>query len=242
MWVVDRKSFNLGLALALGFFALLLLIFAPVYGTAPDGSPLNGLQYADDLFNRLSKGSSNFIPQLREAVHDFRGQRIAVEIQLDTPERAALAHRLLGMAAQPVERSGGRLALQADLGEWMAWVLDDAEAMYANQGEVVRARYGSDERQVLETWWHVLKQTDRALKKARQVPQAELVHRVKNRAVETAYNFYNIPAEDVREAWPVLSGLLLFYLAYTIWWGFAIYFLFEGLGLTVRKTGAKKEV
>lgn len=242
MWVVDRRSFNRGLVLALGFFALLLLIFAPVYGTTPDGRALNGLQYADDLFNRLSKGSSNFIPRLREAVGEARGQRIAVEIRLDTPERVALAHRLLGMAGQQVERSGDRLALQADLGEWMMRVLDDAEAMYANQGERVRNRYGIDERQALETWWHVLKQTDKALKKARQVPQADLVHSVKNRAVETAYNFYGIPAEDVREAWPVLTGLLLFYLAYTIWWGFAIYFLFEGLGLTVKKAGAKKEV
>lgn len=242
MWVVDRKSFKLGLLLALGFFALLLLLFAPVYGTTADGRPLNGLEYADDLFNRLSKGSSNFIPQLRAAAREHRGQHIALEIELDSPERAVLAQRLLGLTGQQVKRSGNRLAIKADLGTWMMRVLDDAEAMYANQGEWVRNRYGIDERQALETWWHVLKQADKALKKAHQVPEADLVHSVKNRAVETAYNFYGIPAEDVREAWPVLSGLLLFYLAYTIWWGFAIYFLFEGLGLTVKKAGAKKEV
>jgi hypothetical protein len=39
-----------------------------------------------------------------------------------------------------------------------------------------------------------------------------------------------------------MTGLLLFYVMYTMWWGFAIFFLFEGFGLTMKKSKIKKEV
>jgi len=40
------------------FAGVLALIFSPIFG---DGR--NGLVYADDMFNKLSKGSSYFIPR-----------------------------------------------------------------------------------------------------------------------------------------------------------------------------------
>jgi hypothetical protein len=34
----------------------------------------------------------------------------------------------------------------------------------------------------------------------------------------------------------------VFYVVYTLWWGFAIFFIFEGIGLSMTKAKVKKEV
>ena len=44
---------------------------------------MNGLDFADDLFNKLSKGSSYFIPKLKEANKEFQGKAFAVAIHLE---------------------------------------------------------------------------------------------------------------------------------------------------------------
>jgi hypothetical protein len=36
--------------------------------------------------------------------------------------------------------------------------------------------------------------------------------------------------------------LLVFYLVYTLWWGFAIFYLFDGVGLSMKKARVKQEV
>ena len=39
----------------------------------------------------------------------------------------------------------------------------------------------------------------------------------------------------------VMVGLLLFYVLYTVWYGFAIFELFDGVGLTMKKSKIKQE-
>jgi hypothetical protein len=39
-----------------------------------------------------------------------------------------------------------------------------------------------------------------------------------------------------------MTGLLVFYVIYTMWWGFAIFYMFDGIGLTMKKAKVKKEV
>jgi hypothetical protein len=39
-----------------------------------------------------------------------------------------------------------------------------------------------------------------------------------------------------------MTFLLVFYVAYTMWWGFAIFYIFEGIGLSMKKAKVKKEV
>ena len=67
-------------------------------------------------------------------------------------------------------------------------------------------------------------------------------HHVTKKAVETAHNFYGIEAQKVTEKAGLMTGLLVFYVVYTMWWGFAIFYLFEGLGLTMKKAKVKKEI
>lgn len=83
---------------------------------------------------------------------------------------------------------------------------------------------------------------DKKFKKEKMIPEANLVSAVKKKAVETTYNFYGILPEKVSEKFGIMTGLLVFYVAYTMWYGFAIFFIFEGLGLTMTKAKVKKEV
>jgi hypothetical protein len=39
-----------------------------------------------------------------------------------------------------------------------------------------------------------------------------------------------------------MSLMLIFYVVYSLWWGYAILFLFEGLGLSMKRAKVKKEV
>ena len=61
------------------------------------------------------------------------------------------------------------------------------------------------------------------------------------KGVEVAFNFYGIEPQSVVSKAGILSFALVFYVIYTLWWGVAIFFLFEGFGLQM-KAGAKKEV
>ena len=65
---------------------------------------------------------------------------------------------------------------------------------------------------------------------------------VVTKAIEPAYNFYGFEAESAEKELYLVAGLLSFYVIYTVWWGFAIFFLFEGLGLRMEKAKERREV
>ncbi|KJU85505.1 hypothetical protein MBAV_002301, partial [Candidatus Magnetobacterium bavaricum] len=62
---------------------------------------------------------------------------------------------------------------------------------------------------------------------------------VVKKAVEPAYNFYGIQPQKVSDKILLMAGLLVFYVFYTIMWGYAIFFVFEGLGLSMKKAKHK---
>lgn len=233
--VHSTKHLARGSFLAAGFLAVLLLIFLPLF---PGGE--NGLEFADRMFNRLSKGSSNFIPGLVEQSRAYEGRPFVAEVPAEG--LPAPARGLLEAAGVVVMDSGPKLRLEGDLGRMLAAALEDAAAMYANDGPAVANRYGVDEREALVAWWGLLGRLNKALALEKKVPEAKIVSDVNKKAVEPAYNFYGIEAQSVKEKAGTMSALLVFYVLYTIWWGFAIFFIFEGLGLSMKKAKVKKEV
>ena len=48
------------------------------------------------------------------------------------------------------------------------------------------------------------------------------------------------PAKVSEHVW-LMSGMLLFYVLYTLWYGFSIFELFEGIGLAMTKSKVKQE-
>jgi hypothetical protein len=237
MVVKNKKPFSIGVVLALSFFGVLLFIFSPVFG---DGK--NGLVYSDDMFNKLSKGSSYFIPKIAKNNEKFSGTAIAATIKFDKPEQGAGAAKLLAAAGVEVKNAGAEVTVNGNLGALMAKVLQDSDDMFKNDGKKVADRYGVDEKEAMTMWWNVLKVMDKELKKQGKIEDAKIVSDVMKKAVEPAFNFYKIEAQKVTEKAGIMTGLLIFYVAYTMWWGFAIFYLFDGVGLTMKKAKVKKEV
>jgi len=62
------------------------------------------------------------------------------------------------------------------------------------------------------------------------------------KGIEPAYNFYKIEPQSIFDKAFTATSLLVFYVVYTIWWGFGIFYLFDGLGLSMKKAKVKQEV
>jgi len=73
---VDKKHLSMGLTLLISFIGVLILIFAPIYGEG-----MNGLEYSDELFNKLAKGSAYFIPKVTKDIEKFKGKPFDVTIE-----------------------------------------------------------------------------------------------------------------------------------------------------------------
>lgn len=235
---MNKKSLSVGVFLALTFLGVLALIFSPVFGEGK-----NGLVFADDLFNKLSKGSSYFIPAVARNNEKFKASEIAVIIKLEKPEQMnPLALKLLATAGATAGNASPDLKITGNLGGIMTQILGDADDMFKNEGAKVSGRYGTDEREVMTSWWNILKGMDKELKKQGKISEAKIVSEVMKKAVEPAFNFYQIEGQKVTEKAGLMTGLLIFYVIYTMWWGFAIFYIFDGIGLTMTKAKVKKEV
>ena len=237
MIVKNNKAFSVGAFLAVTFFGVLTLIFSPIFGEGK-----NGLVYSDDMFNRLSKGSSYFIPKVAKSNEAIKGTQVSLVIKLEKAEQSETALKVLTAAGTGAQNTGAGIELKGDLGAVMVKVLQDADDMFKNDGKKVADRYGMDEKEAMTSWWNMLKVMDKELKKQGKIPEAKVVSDVMKKAVEPAYNFYKIESQKVVDKAGIMTGLLVFYVAYTMWWGFAIFYMFDGIGLTMKKAKVKKEV
>ena len=235
MLIQDKKRFVLGMVLAISFLLLLLVIMSPIF----DGK--NGLQYADDIFNKLSKGSSYFIPEVTKEAEKFMDKQISVTIKYENPEDAQRTAQLLTLSEVRTEQQEGTLKVEGNLGKIMATGIRDSNFIYYNDGEKLKSAYGYDEKQVMKDWWHVFDKMSKEFKKTKVFDNATILSDVNKKVVEAAFNFYQIEPVKVSENFGTLSGLLIFYVLYTLWWGFALMYLVEGMGLTMKKKGARKE-
>lgn len=234
MLVIHRKPFTLGIVLTVTFFAVLLVMFSPLFGGR------NAFEAADDLFNSISKGSSYFVEKMRAANQTFEGKAFEVRIAVKDPwgEKVVRLLTTAGAAARPEE---GKLQVSGDLGRLVAAALDDSESLFHNRGEEVASKYGCPEKEALFLWWSVFKEMAKSFKEQEKFEEAAFLEQVMKKAVEVGYNYYGIEPKKASAHAGILSFALVFYVAYTLWWGYAILFLFDGLGLEM-KAGAKKEV
>jgi len=253
----QKKHLAYGIALAISFLVILVLIFSPIFPLTKAGEPQNGLQWADEMFNNLAKGSSYFIPKVAKSNEKFMGKTFSVSINLGKPEdkpgdgekRAERASQLfiVNEGIAKVEVKGAELKIEGDMGKVLAAALRDSETMYRNEGEKIKALYGTamktdDEKQMFRQWYNVLDKMNKRFMIEKKAAEAKIVSTVMKKAVEAAYNFYKVDAVQVKEKAGLMVFLLVFYVVYTMWWGFAIFFTFEGIGLNMSKAKVKKEV
>ncbi|KPJ67128.1 MAG: hypothetical protein AMJ45_03240 [Syntrophobacter sp. DG_60] len=235
--IEHKKEFSIGLILTISFFVVLFIIYSPVFP-----GKRNGLEYADMIFNRMAKGSTYYIPAIMEKNEKFIGKEIDVSITMKGAEEVEKVSRLYLKAGATIAIEENNIKIAGDLGTMLKSALADSDAMFKNKGDEVSERYGYDEKEAMYYWWLSFHAMDKALKKQKKFAEAAFILDVLSKAVEPGYNFYGIKGESAREHAGILTGSLVFYVIYTLWWGFAIYFLFEGFGLKMVKAKEKKEV
>lgn len=242
MLIRDKGHFVKGLLLSISFFVILIIMFMPFFGTnARTNQPRNAMEAADDLFNSISKGSIHYIPDLLKKIQAVQGVKVEVTMKLKSNEMTQNATKLLTGAGATVAAEGVQLKVQGDLAKILAASLKDSDELFFNRSSELQARQGFGGREVVFTWWSVLKELDKDLTRQAKFREATFVSDVVKKGVEVAFNFYGIEPQSVVSKAGILTFALVFYVVYTLWWGIAIFFLFEGIGLQM-KAGAKKEV
>lgn len=231
--VVNKKDFWLGVVFTATFLILLYAIHHPAIVSIQGKSVVN---FSDEMFVSVSKGSVYFIPEMIEKTDNLAGRPFDVEIKAD-PKTALL----LKKNQANVESKNGRLRIRGDLGEFLRSVLKDSDAVFTGRDQSLYDKYGYAGKAVAHDWWKTLKEMEGTYKKAKRFEEIKLLETVRVKALEPAYNFYGVKATHVSEHALGIGGIIVFYVIYTVWWGFAIYFLCEGVGLMMKKSKEKKE-
>jgi hypothetical protein len=227
--IADKRKFAIGLVLLAGFVVVFVMLLMPIWGGGQ-----NALDALDALYNSISKGSAYYIEDLAEKGRKHEGEAVAVRLEFKDDADAEHAAKLFeGFPSKgtTAERTDATLQLKGKFWQILSDCLEDADDLFENDADALERKYGYDGRQVLYTWWLVLGQMDKDLKRQEAFEQAKFVSTVKTKAVECAYNYYGIVPEKISNKIPIVLFSLVFYVVYTVWYGFAILYLFEGWGM-----------
>jgi len=227
--IADKIKFYFGVGMLAVFTIILVVIFSPVF----DGK--NGLEYLDDLYNSISKDSAYYIPDVQEDSEEYFGTSVVTTIEMDDAEQAEQTALLYQNSGTDVTTSGANVDINGDMGKIIQTSLDDANLMYNNEGITIRDKYGYDERQALYNWWESFKKIRDHFEDEKMFDEADILTKVNERAIEPAYNYYEIEAEDIRHRAGIVTFSLIFYVGYTLLYGYAIMYILEGWGLKISK-------
>jgi hypothetical protein len=219
------KRLILGIIMLSVFVAGLVVMFMPIF----EGQ--NALEYLDSLFNSISKGSAAYIPALQEDVVEHEGGQFTVTLAMESADMATALATLFEKSGATVEIVGTEVKASGDLARTLQSCLADSGQMFENDSESIEIKYGLEGKEVLFAWWSALKAMDKDLKRQNQFTEAALVSKVKKKAVACAYNYYGIEPTKISDKLGIVIFSLVFYVVYTIWYGYAIILLFEGCGL-----------
>jgi len=225
---MQAKLKTRGIFMLLTFFVLLAVIFSPVFP-----GKINGLDYMDNLFNTISKGSSYFIPESITKSEKFAGKTIEVKLKFDDEKRMPETAKQLTTNGMQANAAGKELTIKGDVAQILKASLVDADFMFKNDGTPLSEKYGFSERQAMVNWHVLFKKISTDLTKQEKFDLAKPFADTQKRALEPAYNYYGVKAENWKEKIAMVCFALAFYVFYTLWYGFGLMYLFEGLGLKI---------
>ena len=220
-----KKKLMAGIGMVIVFAVVLVMIFMPIY------SGHNGLDYLDNLYNSISKGSAYYIPGLREDAKKFEGKKVTLDLNFDSEAVAKRALALFAASGAQASIKGNSLKVSGDLGRILQSSLQDAEVMFQNDGQAMAKRYNNAKpKEMLYTWWLSFNAMAKSLNRQKAFAQTKFVDTVRAKALEVAYNFYKVAPQSIGSKWGIVAFSLLFYVLYTLWYGFGVMYLFEGTG------------
>ncbi len=231
--VVNKKEFTLGALLTVTFFVLLFIMHTTTVISIKGKSLVH---YTDEMFVSVSKGSVYFIPELVKIADQYVGKPLDVKIK-----KSDKAAKLFENVNASVELKNGKLRINGDLGEILKNVLKDADAVFKGEDRGLYDRYGYAGKEVIHQWWLSLKEIEGVYKTAKKFDEIKSLKTVRIKALEPAFNFCGVESASVSKHALGISAVIVFYVIYTVWWGYAIYFLSEGVGLMMKKSKEKKE-
>ena len=235
MLVKQTGTFIKGLVMAVAFWIVLIIMFSPLFGGE------NAMVAADKLFNSIAKGSTNYFPGLVKKSGAYANKNFDVNLKLKDQDMARKAAKIVTAAGAKSTGETAEIKVNGDLGSVVSAALKDSEAMFNNRETELSGKYGMPGQEALYVWWNVFKEIDKDLTRQKQFKEASFVADVVKKGIEVSYNFANIVPESAGSRMGILSFSLIFYVIYTLWWGLAVMYLFEGVGLQMT-AGAKKEV
>lgn len=227
----NKKEFTGGIALLVVFFIVLFAMFQPLF----DGH--NAMGYLDNLYNSISKGSAYYVDNLKEEAKTVSGYQVNVTMKMENETQAADSVALITAAGATATAQGKELIISGDYFAILSASLEDADRMYHNDGAALKAKYpvfqSKDDRQALYNWSTILAGFDKKLKDQEAFAEAKVAFNINSKVVETAYNYYSVVPEQIRDKAGIVIFSLAFYVIYTMWYGFGILFVFEGWGLKI---------
>ncbi len=233
MLIHHTRSFVKGMLLLLTFAGMCIVLLCPVLQNEY-GSHMTGLQYADSVFNSLSKGSSYFVPEVRESLKEMQGRVVAVSVPIKNELGDAMvrAYQAVGADAR-IEAQ--RFYVNGDLGVILNAVTDVGDRLYFNDPKTVEDRFHQPALMVARAFWYSLNPAVKDLQRQGLIAEARMVDQVLRRALEPGNNFYSVPVAKVSDHVLLIVVMLAFYIMYTLWYGFGIMELFQGIGLSLHK-------
>lgn len=227
----SKKEFTGGLVLLAVFFVVLIAMFQPLF----DGH--NAMAYLDNLYNSISKGSAYYVDDLKDEAKSVAGYQVKVTVNMADEAQAADSVALIAGAGATATAEGKKLTISGDYQTILNACLEDSDKLYNNDGAALKAKYpalvAKDDRQAVYNWNKILEGFDKELKKQEAFEQAKVAFNVNSKVVETAYNYYKVVPEKIKDKAGIVAFSLAFYVIYTMWYGFAILFVFEGWGLKI---------
>ncbi len=220
-----------GIIMLVMFFVLLAVIFSPVFPGRD--KKVNGLDYMDNLFNMISKGSSYFIPKAIKDSEKYAGKMIDVKVVMKNDQQAGETVRIFAANGAQAAASGKEVVIKGDMGIMLKSSLTDADFMFKNDGKPVADKYGIPEKNVMFNWHTVFGAIGKDLTKQEKFDEAKPFANVQKKALEPAYNYYGVDAKNWKDNLALIVFALAFYVFYTLWYGFGLMWLFEGLGLKI---------
>ena len=224
---MEKKLKARGILMLVSFFVILVVIFMPIF------KGHNGLDFMDNLYNSISKGSAYFIPQVMEKAKQHEGTAVDLELVMKDEQQAQQSAKLLEAGGATVTVTDSTMKVTGDLGAILQNVLADSDAMYTNDSVKLEDKYGYNGQLVLYNWYNTLKAAQKNLNNQKNFEQADIVSRVIKKAVQVSYNYYTIEPKSAKDALLLITLSLVFYVLYTLWYGFGIMYIFEGLGLKI---------
>jgi hypothetical protein len=206
------------------FAVVLFGLFTPLFNGH------NGLEYLDALYNSISKASAYYIPQVKEESQAYKGKEINLTLKMENENQAIRAAMLLEAAGGAVTRNAATVKYKGDFGALLASCITDSDNMFHNKGDALESRYKKNARLMLYAWWTTLKEVIKEFNRQQQFANAKFTGTIQKKVVECAYNYYGITPQNIGDRWGIVLFSLIFYVVYTVWYGYAVMYLFEGAG------------